>query len=69
MAKPTKHRGEWRIRYTEPTGRRSQVFEHHDDAELALRRLELQRLEIQRGLRPVPPPPEACLAEDGYAEV
>lgn len=57
VAKPVKHYGKWRIRWTEPNGRRrSQVFEQYSDAELALRRLELQPLEIARGLRPVPPP-------------
>jgi len=58
VAKPIQHNGKWRIRFTDPNGQRgSQVVEHHAVAELALRRLiELQRLEIAHGLRPVPLP-------------
>ena len=57
VAKPVLHYGKWRIRWTESSGRRhSQVFSSFEDAEIALRRLELEQLEIKHGgIRPLPP--------------
>lgn len=52
MGKPTKHRGKWRIRWTDHAGRRqSEVHDAYQDAELALRRHQLEALEIKRGER------------------
>jgi len=43
MAKPIKHHGNWRIRWTDATGkRRSQTFTEKKTAELALRKAELE---------------------------
>lgn len=57
VAKPVLHYGKWRIRWTDSSGRRqSQVFSSFEDAEIALRRLELEQLEIKHGgIRPLPP--------------
>lgn len=55
MATPVKHRGKWRIRWFDSSGRRkSEVFENRRDAEFALRRHEVDADEIRRGLRPAP---------------
>jgi len=52
MAKPTKHRDKWRIRWTDHTGQRqSEVYERYQDAELALCRRQLEALEVKRGER------------------
>jgi len=52
MAKPTKHRGKWRIRWSDHAGRRqSEVHDRYQDAELALCRHQLEALEIKRGER------------------
>jgi integrase len=55
VARPVKHYGRWRIRWLDARGeRRSEVFEKHRDAELALQRHEVEAEEIRRGLRPAP---------------
>lgn len=56
MAKPTKHYGKWRVRWTDPKGRRrSEVCDTYDDAVLLQRRRELEVLEVRRGLRSLAP--------------
>ena len=52
MAKPTKHRDKWRIRWVDHAGKRqSEVYERYQDAELALCRHQLEALEVRRGER------------------
>ena len=52
MAKPTRHRDKWRIRWTDHTGkRRSEVYERYNDAEVALLRHQLEVAEVKRGHR------------------
>jgi integrase len=52
VAKPTRHRGKWRIRWTDHTGKRqSEVFERYADAEIALNRHKLEAAEVRRGHR------------------
>ncbi len=57
MAKPTKHYGKWRVRWTDENGRRhSEIFERREDALFAQRKHEQEVAEIERGLRsPLPP--------------
>ena len=53
MAKPTRHRGKWRIRWTDHLGeRQSEVHKSHKDAEVALHRHQLESAEVKRGQRP-----------------
>ena len=48
MAKPTKHRDKWRIRWTDHVGkRRSEVHERYADAEVALFRHRLEVAEVK----------------------
>lgn len=56
-ARPIKHYDKWRIRWIDATGkRRSQTFDSHREAEVALLRHQLEAEEIRRGLRePVQP--------------
>ena len=43
MAKPTKHRDKWRIRWTDHAGKRqSEVYVRYKDAEQALRRHQIE---------------------------
>jgi hypothetical protein len=52
MAKPIKHRGKWKIRWTDHTGkRRSEVYERYQDADEAGLRHRLEVAEIKRGHR------------------
>lgn len=52
MARPTRHRSKWRIRWIDHTGkRRSEVHERFEDAEIALHRHKLEAAEIRRGSR------------------
>lgn len=52
MAKPTKHRDKWRIRWINHAGQRqSQVFDRYRDAEQALRRHQIEAADIQAGDR------------------
>jgi len=52
MAKPTKHRDRWRIRWTDHAGKRqSEVYKRYRDAEQALRRHQIEVAEIQAGER------------------
>ena len=52
MAKPTKHRGKWRIRWTDHAGKRqSEVYERYKDAEQALRRHQIEVDEVRGGAR------------------
>ena len=52
MAKPTRHRDKWRIRWVDHMGRRrSEVYERHDDAEIAVHRHQLETAEVRRGHR------------------
>jgi hypothetical protein len=56
VAKPIKHYGKWRICWKDIEGkRRSAVYDNHRDADLALRRFEVEAEEARRGLRPPPP--------------
>lgn len=55
MAKPTRHRNKWRIRWTDHTDkRRSAVFDDHKTAKAELARREAEVEEINRGLRAPP---------------
>lgn len=65
MAKPIKHRGKYRIRWTDENGkRRSEVHRTHADAQQALRKRQAEAEDIRRGLRPRNPAertfPELC---------
>jgi integrase len=52
VARPVKHYGQWRIRWTDSQGRRhSETYAEKADAELALKRHEVEAEEIRRGLR------------------
>lgn len=52
MAKPTKHRDKWRIRWTDHTGaRQSEVHDRYRGAELALHRHQIEVAEIRSGER------------------
>ena len=52
IAKPTKHRDKWRIRWTDHNGsRQSEVFNRYRDAEQALRRHQTEVAEIRAGER------------------
>lgn len=52
MAKPTKHRDKWRIRWTDHTGaRQSEVYDRYRGAEQALRRHQIEVAEIRSGER------------------
>lgn len=52
MAKPTKHRDKWRIRWTDHAGKRqSEVYDRYKDAEQALRRHQSEVHEIRSGER------------------
>jgi hypothetical protein len=67
MAKPIKHHGKWRIRWTDATGnRRSQTFTEKKTAELALRKAELETEERRRGLRPPELAPRSFLDASAY---
>jgi integrase len=57
MSKPIRHRGKWRIRWTDENGeRRSEVFKEHRDAVFQLRAREREVEEITRGLKLGLPP-------------
>jgi hypothetical protein len=50
MAKPTKHRGKWRIRWLDADGKRqSEVFEDYNDATRALRGRQVETDEVRAG--------------------
>ncbi|MCP4604390.1 MAG: site-specific integrase [Proteobacteria bacterium] len=52
MARPTKFRGKWRIRWVDALGkRRSEIYEDHNDAKFKLKQHELEKEEVRRGLR------------------
>jgi hypothetical protein len=52
MAKPTKHRDKWRIRWTDHAGKRqSEVYDRYKDAGQALRRHQSEVHEIRCGER------------------
>ena len=62
-AKPVKHYGRWRIRWTDAIGkRRSETLDNYRDAELALHRQQLEAEEIRRGIR-TPVQPDRTFAE------
>ena len=51
MARPIKHYGRWRIRWTDAEGRRqSETYHDKADADLALKRHEVEAEEVRRGL-------------------
>ena len=51
MSKPVEHYGRWRVRWTDANGiRRSETHPTFEDADVALRRHELECLEIKQGL-------------------
>ena len=57
VAKPTTHRGKWRIRWVDEQGRRrSAVFDDYRRAQTELSRRQVEVEEIQRGVRNAPPP-------------
>ena len=59
MARPHRHRGKWRIRWFDLSGRRrSQSFEAYREAAEELARLEAEVVAAKKGLRPAPPPPK-----------
>jgi integrase len=69
MAKPTKHYGRWRIRWTDETGKR--CSEVHDDFKVAthaLRQHEVEAEERRRGVRPVPAAPKTFAEAADYWE-
>ena len=56
MARPTKHRGKWRIRWIAADDtRRSEVYSERTSAVSALRRRQLEAEEIRKGLRQFEP--------------
>ncbi|HWZ88539.1 MAG TPA: tyrosine-type recombinase/integrase [Polyangiaceae bacterium] len=56
MAKPVKHYGKWRIRWTDETGlRKSEVLDDYRTALLKLREHEVQAEQIRQGLRDADP--------------
>jgi integrase len=57
VAKPTKHRGKWRIRWVDEKGeRQSAVFDDYRRAQTELSRQQVEVEEIRRGIRNAPPP-------------
>lgn len=57
MAKPTRFRNKWRIRWTDYKGvRQSDVFTHYKDAEWYLKEREIETQKIRAGLIPPPKP-------------
>jgi len=69
MAKPTKHYGQWRIRWTDEAGqRRSEVHEDHKQAAHALRQHEVEVEERRRGLRPPATVPKTFADAAAYWE-
>jgi hypothetical protein len=57
VGKPIRHRGKWRIRWTDHNGRRqSEVFDDYRDAAFRLRAHEHDVEEIRRGLKLGLPP-------------
>ncbi len=57
MAKPTKFRDRWRIRWLDENGRRqSECYADRREAALALKRIEANVAEIRAGRRNAPPP-------------
>ena len=57
MAKPTKHGGNWRIRWTDANGkRRTEVYTERRDAKLALSKHVADVEETRRGIRPLGAP-------------
>lgn len=57
VAKPTKHRGKWRIRWVDEKGeRQSAVFDDYRRAQTELNRHQVEVEEIKRGIRNAPPP-------------
>src|SRR5947207_785057 len=58
MATPVRHGNKWRIRWYDSDGaRHSEVFQKEKDAQLALRRRQVEEEEYRRGLRPPPKEP------------
>jgi hypothetical protein len=56
VAKPTKHRGKWRIRWVDEKGeRQSAVFDDYRRAQTELSRHQVEVEEIKRGVRNAPP--------------
>ena len=52
MAKPTRHKGKWRIRWVDHSGKRcSELHDRHEDAVFCLQRHQTRASEIKRGLR------------------
>ncbi|MBT3980050.1 MAG: site-specific integrase [Bacteriovoracaceae bacterium] len=52
MAKPTKHYGKWRIRWSDERGcRKSESFDSKEDADFYLKKYEVEVEEIKRGIR------------------
>ncbi len=57
VAKPTKHRGKWRVRWVNEHGRRqSAVFDDYRRAQTELSRRQVEAEEIKRGIRNAAPP-------------
>jgi hypothetical protein len=57
VAKPTKHRGKWRIRWVDEKARRqSAVFDDYRRAQTELNRRQVEVEEIKRGIRNAAPP-------------
>jgi integrase len=57
VASPIKHRGKWRIRWTDATGkRRSEVYDDYKAAQVALSRHLAEVDDVRRGLRAPDPP-------------
>lgn len=57
MARPIKHRGKWRIRWPDATGKRqSEVYDDYKAAQVALSRHLAEVDEVRRGLRAPAPP-------------
>src|SRR5262245_25885994 len=57
MARPIKHRGRWRIRWPDQTGKRqSEVHDDYKAAQVALSRHYAEVDEVRRGLRSPDPP-------------
>jgi integrase len=60
VSKPARHRNKWRIRWKDHAGKRqSEVYPRYRDAELALRRHEVEASEIRAGLRSAPAEPHS----------
>lgn len=57
VAKPTKHRGKWRIRWIDEKGeRQSAVFDDYRRAQTELSRHQVEVEEVKRGIRNAPAP-------------